>query len=1204
MKRLFFTKKLNQLFTVVIVLSTSISAIAQSNFYRDDSFDFRGKHYASTSGSSLDNFDLHIHSTSDFRRFNLRIIKSRLNLDASFFAFRYRVDMNNDGLWEQNWTSSDDKTISYEYPNPTNGISANSTIKIQILFSNISGDTWTRTKYHQVTIFSTPRVYLNSENNVILQLRDEDASNRIPVLLVEGFDPLNENFPEKYYNLIWDLVNNNLYPNNYEVFILNFTDGGQDMRLNADILLKSIEKIHEICPNYKIALGGLSMGGLISRYALAKKEDQNGNHNVGLFFSYDSPQDGAHISPEMQDWIKGQDPSQGAVGTLQDNLNSVAAKQLLRYNTYDPGHILSDEFNNELDVLNGDGYPHKSYNVALSNGNLNATWGFGSVGRDLMTLKINDNLIKNVSAVQNDCGTGSKITDITSTRYGDVFHIPFVRIYYELSTEFNPVFIPTWSGLDLVNADINLTSGDITSFDHSNFDDYVVQTSPLEHHELSTLSQNEIMSWLDLDFDITVNYSLLNGGTRSSDIYQIPIMIDLPIQIQPETVTVNGREVVYNFLNWWDENTDNPRNFYPKQNATHISTLKGNLVSNTSRATGYNNGRRVYKYNSTIHLVYEDGGAIYYSKSLNDGNTWSAEIRLSEGQAGSTYKNPSISGVTNKVLVVYEELDDSGFTLLRFHDYDTSWNYGLIFSAYGGEGVGIGEARPVLSSNYYNRIGCAWRFKSQDNPSETHIYYSTFDFDAANHWSAVEEVPGGANGYPAIDWDDTADKKICLVWPESNEIHYIYKDNYNGLWSPVYNLTASYPSFQYNHKAPSIVTGNNLMSLVWRGEHFFYGPELYYQKFNISSSSPVKIGSLTSLHTYFYSGYTYPENPVIGISGDVAVFYEKLSGSTATMQKKVYNGSSWSSATSYGNGKFASIPHDRPTGAVWTSYTSAPYILNTDYTSGGGGETLSKSSSSDSVSFKESPLVVHKRFDYNFSADTTKFEFLSLKLTATNVNNKEVEFDDNNKGNTIHLSGSDDVVMTWETVAKDIGKDLDKMTELMYIYLVEGRERTLLEKYYLQDFYNDDKDKEGETSTSFYYSALNAKEAYLEISFGKHEPMITNIVDEGDKVDRLGKTSMNTFYPDIIPADYELKQNYPNPFNPVTHIQFGLPQSGNVVLAVYNVQGQKVAELMNGYKDAGSYEVVFNATGMASGLYFYQIQAGSFKQVKRMLLVK
>ncbi len=91
---------------------------------------------------------------------------------------------------------------------------------------------------------------------------------------------------------------------------------------------------------------------------------------------------------------------------------------------------------------------------------------------------------------------------------------------------------------------------------------------------------------------------------------------------------------------------------------------------------------------------------------------------------------------------------------------------------------------------------------------------------------------------------------------------------------------------------------------------------------------------------------------------------------------------------------------------------------------------------------------------------------------------------------------------------------------------------------------------------------------------------------------------------DIRPSDYALTQNYPNPFNPTTNINFKIPQSGFVSLKVYNILGDEVATLVNGVKPAGNYTVNFNAASLASGVYFYRLQAGNFTQNRKMILLK
>ena len=89
-----------------------------------------------------------------------------------------------------------------------------------------------------------------------------------------------------------------------------------------------------------------------------------------------------------------------------------------------------------------------------------------------------------------------------------------------------------------------------------------------------------------------------------------------------------------------------------------------------------------------------------------------------------------------------------------------------------------------------------------------------------------------------------------------------------------------------------------------------------------------------------------------------------------------------------------------------------------------------------------------------------------------------------------------------------------------------------------------------------------------------------------------------------IPTVYELCQNFPNPFNPSTTIKYSLPKASKVKLALFNLLGEEVATLVNEEKVAGKYEVEFSASKLPSGVYFYQLKAGEFIAVKKMILLK
>jgi hypothetical protein len=93
-----------------------------------------------------------------------------------------------------------------------------------------------------------------------------------------------------------------------------------------------------------------------------------------------------------------------------------------------------------------------------------------------------------------------------------------------------------------------------------------------------------------------------------------------------------------------------------------------------------------------------------------------------------------------------------------------------------------------------------------------------------------------------------------------------------------------------------------------------------------------------------------------------------------------------------------------------------------------------------------------------------------------------------------------------------------------------------------------------------------------------------------------------------IPSGFNLGQNYPNPFNPSTKIRFSIPAGFNantyVQMKIYNVLGEEAAIILDKNLKAGEYEVSFDASGLATGVYFYSLRAGDFTETKKMVLIK
>jgi surface antigen len=127
-----------------------------------------------------------------------------------------------------------------------------------------------------------------------------------------------------------------------------------------------------------------------------------------------------------------------------------------------------------------------------------------------------------------------------------------------------------------------------------------------------------------------------------------------------------------------------------------------------------------------------------------------------------------------------------------------------------------------------------------------------------------------------------------------------------------------------------------------------------------------------------------------------------------------------------------------------------------------------------------------------------------------------------------------------------------------------------------------------------------------EYSFTDHDLVPGLYAYRIKQIDRDGSFKLvGTVEVEILaPSSFELEQNYPNPFNPSTTIRYQIPVSSKVILRIYNVLGQEMATLVNEQKESGHYSVIWNALNIPSGVYFYRMQAGSFTQTKRILLLR
>jgi triacylglycerol esterase/lipase EstA (alpha/beta hydrolase family) len=354
-----------------------------------------------------------------------------------------------------------------------------------------------------------------------------------PAVVVEGFDLDNSmNWDELYALLNQQNLLEDLRADGYDAVVLNFTDATDYLQRNAFVLVNLLDELRLMLgPQGSVALAGASMGGLVSRYALAYMEQQAMSHMVRTYISFDSPHLGADIPLGIQYWIKFFSTQASEAAALLAILDRPAARQMLVYHYTDPpgpngqADPLRGTFTTDLAVL-GD-WPKLPRRVAIANGSDNGTGqGFGSGAQliewsysslfvvvlgnvwavpDVVTTKIFDGRIRilfsttqqtlttsSTKAYDNAPG-GSRATmaemDAVAAPYGDI-----------IALHPSHCFIPTVSALayDIPDLFHDITS-DLDPLVHTPFDAIYTQGVNQQHVEITPQNAEWIKSEVEMN---------------------------------------------------------------------------------------------------------------------------------------------------------------------------------------------------------------------------------------------------------------------------------------------------------------------------------------------------------------------------------------------------------------------------------------------------------------------------------------------------------------------------------------------------------------------------------------------------------------------------------------------------------------------------------------------------------------------------------
>jgi len=364
---------------------------------------------------------------------------NRLRFMSSGFTPFTTLDVNvNNGGYTTIYSGS--AATSFTWANSITAFSSLTQYNLKVRFTDINSNVY----YREYNVFVTPKsdgLYLDNYCNSIRVWKGNDPNNGIPLVLSEGFDAYSTR-PQQYYREGGKDLINCLLNKGFNIYIVNYYLNSQSIINNAAVFQSAIRYVSSINGNKKVVAMGMSMGGVVNRYACAAAEAASNPLPISKFVSIDAPQQGAVISKDMQDWRKANTTDPFEIAASDND----AAKQLLKYNAYDASGIVHTQFQMILNSINGDGYPHlvERIGIAFSNNSANPTSGtWLSVTPSAMASPI----LFNLSGDELQAGSYLPPIVIDPIHY----YLPLLRITVTISQLQNPTFIPHNSALDIVN---------------------------------------------------------------------------------------------------------------------------------------------------------------------------------------------------------------------------------------------------------------------------------------------------------------------------------------------------------------------------------------------------------------------------------------------------------------------------------------------------------------------------------------------------------------------------------------------------------------------------------------------------------------------------------------------------------------------------------------------------------------------------------
>lgn len=688
----------------------------------------------------------------------------------------------------------------------------------------------------------------------------------------------------------------------------------------------------------------------------------------------------------------------------------------------------------------------------------------------------------------------------------------------------------------------------------------------------------------------------------------------------------------YNFAGWSDSLTlPQTRTITnPTDNQTYTALYKATHKSNSTNAYSNPNQRKFIQTPDGVkHICYESMSKVWYELSTDNGATWflgNGGKPLSSADA----KNPSMSFYGNQIGIVWQEKSGNSFKIKMALFYGSNYS-SSVFSTAADDDIGLDysyNANPVVAWGYNGKLVVVW--SGMDlcaRPSGRVALKYAYGSASSNGISWYMQCGIGGTDENSINPTIVANYTVYsnpfyfhIAWEQvvnsstSKIIYSMLTADAENYLQPTLFDEASYNSGYSKNYQPSIllrqVGDSYIPYITWLGYRTTPSVSsraiMRYKQYGSWSPLSIYGGNAVQSFSINNAGYLYGQY-VLGLGWSEPV----SQGSTTYLNKAVKIGSSTTINTLSTTGKDLQINNSTSYSSMFVnSFQSKtlPYSfsLSQPFASLSKENSLAMLNAREGVVGKNGAQFFFALGDINANGQNVDFVEIPDSINIDNLESMNTYFE--SKPITVNESsnltygveyGIADSVLC-STVLANNGNIAFK------VLLIDDNTNEVLDVFDEVTYSGNNVYQYNNIGYQVNLAGMGERTIRLGLAVNTNIDFDYSLSNRISDQSLIAKTSFQTiiYKGKTTVTDYALEQNYPNPFNPSTKISWQSPVASHQTLKVYDILGNEVATLVDEFREAGRYEINFDASILSSGVYIYKIQAGDFVSSRKMILIK